>query len=68
MLVTFDGMVIEVKLVAYANAFAPMLVNLEPASNIIEVNAVAFRNASSPILVTPNGMLMEVKLVASLNA
>ena len=36
MLVTFAGMVIEVKLVARENAPYPMLVNSEPGAKVIE--------------------------------
>ena len=40
MLVTPDGMVMEVNADAPSNAVTPMLVNLEPASNITEVKLV----------------------------
>ena len=44
-----------------------MLVNLEPASNIKEANFDAPENAPPPMLVTFDGMVMEVKLDAPWN-
>ena len=45
MLVTPDGMVMDVKATATANVFAVILVNLDPASNIMDVKLVADANA-----------------------
>ena len=50
MLVTLDGIVIEVKADAFKNALSPMLVTLDGI--VIEVKLDAPKNALSPILVT----------------
>ena len=74
MVVTFAGMIMEVKLDAFWNAPFPMLVNLEPASNVTLVNfdstPVSYTrlNAYSPRLVTFAGMLIELKLNVPKNA
>ena len=57
----------EVNAVASRNAPSPILVNLEPTSNIIEVKAVAPLNALAPMLVTVAGMVMDVNFDAFLN-
>ena len=67
MLATLAGIVMEVKAV-YWNAYCPMLVNWDPASNITELKLVEYRNAKSSILVTLAGIVMEVKFVADWNA
>ena len=48
-LVTLDGMIIEVKPVFF-NAISPILISNDVLEKIIEVKPVAFRNASYPIL------------------
>ena len=67
MLVTLDGIVIEVN-DGLENATEPMLVNLEPASNVTEVKLVAPWNARSPMLVILAGMVIDVKLDGPPNA
>ena len=68
MLVTPGGMLTDVKLVAPANKLLLMLVNLEPASNVIEVILLVCWKALTPIVITLAGMVMEVKLDAPRNA
>jgi len=41
-----------------------MLVNSEPGANVIEAKLDALENAVEPMLVTPSGMVIEVKFVA----
>jgi len=41
-----------------------MLLSCEPCANVTLVKAIASRNASCSIAATPDGMVMEVKLVA----
>ena len=64
MLVTFGGIVIKIKPLAFINIPLGILVNLEPGANITEVNFDAVPNAPDPMVVTLDGMVMEVKLVA----
>ena len=68
MLVTLGGMVMEEKPVAFRNIPLGILVNLEPASNMIEVNAVAVLNAYGPMLVTFAGMVTDVNANTLRNA
>ena len=57
-------MAMEVKADALMKADCPMLVNLEPVSNITEVNFDAAANEYCPMVVTFAGMVMEAKLDA----
>ena len=61
MLVTLAGMVMEVKFGIYENAYAPMLLRDEPASNVTDVKLEQPENALFPMLVTFAGMVIEVK-------
>ena len=61
-------MAMDVNADAPRNALSPMLVNWEPTSNITEVKLVAKTNAFESMTVTPDGMVIEVKLVALWNA
>ena len=49
MLSTLFGMVMEVKADAFENALAPMLLRLEPLSNVTSPKLDAFENASAPL-------------------
>ena len=51
-------MAMEVKADALMKADCPMLVNLEPVSNITEVNFDAAANEYCPMVVTFAGMVM----------
>ena len=66
MLVTFDGILMDVNFDAPENVLAPILVT--PDGMVMEVNANAPWNALAPILVTPDGMVMEVNADAPKNA
>jgi hypothetical protein len=61
MLVTEDGMVIEVKVLTDWNADAPMLVTED--GMVIEVKVLTDWNADTPMLVTKEGIVIEVSLV-----
>jgi hypothetical protein len=58
-LVTLDGMVIDVKPVAFWNALLPILVTLD--GMVIDFKPITSWNALSPILVTLDGMVIELK-------
>jgi hypothetical protein len=79
MLVTLDGIVIDVALLpaGYAIKVVSALLNRVPSievkfwfagSTTIEVREIMPRNTTSPMLVTLAGMVMEVRAVAYANA
>ena len=68
MLVTLSGIVMEVSAPGPWNIALEIVVNLEPASNVIEVILLVCWKALTPIVITLAGMVMESKLVAPRNA
>lgn len=63
--VTLDGIRIEVRLFAESNALSAMVANALPDSNVTAASAVASENASSSIVLTLAGILIEVSEVAA---
>ena len=66
--VTEAGMVIDVKLVAFANAKMPIVRSCEPEPNVTGVKLVQPLNAASPIYSTEAGMIIDVTPLQPLNA
>ncbi len=65
MLETLDGMLMEVKLFVFENAYSPMLVTVD--GMVIEPKPVPL-NVYSLIIVTLDGMVIELKEIEAVNA
>ena len=61
------GISIDVRLLQSENAQSPILVNRLPSVKVTLSRLLHPENAEAPILVTPEWMVIEVKLVQPLN-
>ena len=63
MVVTLEGMVIEVRLLAELKAWSAIVTTALPDSNVTVASAVASANAISSIVLTRAGIVIEVSEV-----